>query len=93
MTDDKLVGTWQSSTGAKVWIFEKDGTYSARQAVWGSSEIMSMEGYYRAENGMLKLSFSKKVENYIVARYEYQFGFTESGKECLFLDGELFFRV
>ena len=84
VVDENLLGTWQY-TGygyTEVWSFEKDGTYNLSMSL-GDYDIV--DWYYRAEDGKLKTSWSKDVNNYVSATYEYQFGVAENGTQCLIL--------
>lgn len=87
--DEQLLGSWQSSGYgySDVWTFEEDGTYSMKRSGTGifSEGLDIDEWYYRAENGKLKTSWSKNVDNYVSATYEYKFGVSENGTQCLIL--------
>lgn len=87
--DERLLGSWQYQGYGftDVWTFEKDGTYNMTRSGTGifSEGINAEDWHYRAEDGKLKTSWSKNVEEYTSATYTYQFGTTESGVECLIL--------
>lgn len=103
--DEELLGSWQSSGVGyvDVWTFEKDGTFDMRRTGTGifSDGQNILDWYYRAEDGRLITSWSKNVNEYATATYEYQLGFSENGVQCLILirnDGgvkttELLYRV
>ncbi|MBR3870549.1 MAG: zinc ribbon domain-containing protein [Clostridia bacterium] len=89
VVDEQLLGSWQSSGYgySDIWTFEKDGTYSMKRSGTGIfSEGLDVEGFYSAENGRLKISWSKNIDDYILATYEYMFGTTGNGTQCLILE-------
>lgn len=96
VVDERLVGTWQiSSSGyinyTETWTFRKDGTFD--RITNGSGLLadgINMDNwYYRAEDGKLKTSPSKNFDGAYswasVSTYEYQFGISETGTQCLIL--------
>ena len=88
VVDDNLLGTWQFAGYGytEIWTFEKDGTYSMTRSGTGIfSEELNIDWYYRAEDGKLRTSWSKDVNNNISVSYEYQFGVSENGTRCLIL--------
>ena len=70
-----------------MWTFEKDGSYRFQRTGTGIfSDGLDEDGlHYKAEEGRLKTSWSKNVDEYLTAIYEYQFGVSEDGKQCLIL--------
>ena len=86
LIDPRLLGTWQSrDNGYYVdsWTFNKDGSYITTRITLGDS--FTAEGYYLAEGGKLKLSFSKNIETYLIDTYDYQIGESNFDLECLVL--------
>ena len=39
--------------------------------------------YYEANNGTLRVSTMKNVKEFVLAVFQYEFGISEEGKECL----------
>lgn len=87
--DERLLGSWQSAGYGytDVWTFEKDGTYSMTRSGTGIfADGLDMDDWhYKAEGGRLKTSWSKNIDEYVSATYEYQFGVSEDGRQCLIL--------
>lgn len=89
VVDTKLLGSWQYNGYGyiDVWTFEKDGTYSMRRTGTGifSDGLDVDDWHYKAEDGRLKTSWSKNIDECLTAIYEYQFGVSEDGIQCLIL--------
>lgn len=89
VVDINLLGSWQSAGYGytDVWTFEKDGTYSMTRSGTGIfADGLDMDDWhYKAEGGRLKTSWSKNIDEYVLATYEYQFGVSEDGRQCLIL--------
>ena len=89
VVDTNLLGSWQYNGYGytDVWTFEKDGSYRLQRTGTGIfSDGLDEDGlHYKAEDGRLKTSWSKNVDEYLTAIYEYQFGVSEDGKQCLIL--------
>lgn len=89
VVDTNLLGSWQSVGYGytDVWTFEKDGTYSIIRSGTGifSDGLDADDWHYKAEGGILKTSWSKNIDDYVSATYEYQFGLSEDGRQCLIL--------
>lgn len=89
VVDTNLLGSWQSVGYGytDVWTFEKDGTYNMTRTGTGifSDGLDVDDWHYKAEGGKLKTSWSKNIDDYVSAIYEYQFGVSEDGRQCLIL--------
>lgn len=87
--DEQLLGSWQYSGYGytDVWTFEEDGTYDMKRTGTGifSDSQNIVDWYYRAEDGKIKTSWSKNVNEYVSATYEYQLGVSKDGVQCLIL--------
>ena len=89
--DDKLLGTWQTrnytSVGCiDVWTFKRNGTYTMSRTFSNPTiDKLNGDGYYSAEKGVLKTSFSKNVKDYTTATYTYSYGVSDDGCECIIL--------
>lgn len=56
-----------------------------------------VDWHYRAEDGKLKVSWAKDVDEYATAIYVYKFEVSENGTQCLILTGtegtQILYRV